>query len=88
MLCYTLLSAEFLFRFRFQKPFISGGKGMFLLDSPSNEEFRKSKTIDDRPHLPPRINLMVLGMALSTALVFVRFASSQSRLPPPTFSVL
>ena len=89
MVYYTLLAAKFLFHFHFQKmPFTIAEKEASLPDFPSKDVSWESETNDNRAFLPPRINLMVLGTALSTVLVLVRFASSESRLPPSTLRLL
>lgn len=70
MLCYTGLAAEFLFRVYYRKPFQRG-------DAPESPEAPNDKSWRaEGGYLPFRISLMVLGLAIATVFVFVRFVVS------------
>ena len=77
MIAYTLLGIEFLLRFYYQKPFIRESSSENPeAGSPSNEKQWKK----GGAWLPPRLSLMVTGLALATLFVFLRFDASLSYL--------
>ncbi|KAF8579280.1 RTA1 like protein [Ramaria rubella] len=71
MLCYTFLAAEFLTRLYLKRPLRVESNPEASLGSSSDEEGWKTGILSE-DFLPPRISLMVLGLALSTILVFIR----------------
>ncbi|KAF8516232.1 RTA1 like protein-domain-containing protein [Gautieria morchelliformis] len=71
ILGYTLLAAEFLFRFYLHRPF-AGAIQASPPDSPLNDKSWTQGTENGGAVLPPRISLMVLALVLSTILVFIR----------------
>lgn len=71
MIGYTALAIEFLVRFYFQKPFASRSSSAEFSDGPAESD--KPWKASDRAFLPRRLSLMVLGLALATVFVFVRF---------------
>jgi hypothetical protein len=70
MLCYTLLAAEFLLRVYYRNPINRQAQ----VSSPATPNDKSWKEAGG--YLPFRISLMVLGLALSTVFVFVRFVGT------------
>ena len=78
IVCYTLLAVEFLYRVYFNSPFQRKVK----VSPPGTPSSDKSwKLENNEVFLPPRLNLMVLGLALATLFVFIRFVTFIGRHP-------
>ena len=79
MVCYTLLAVEFLYRVYFNTPFQRKVK----VSPPGTPSSDKSwKLENNEVFLPPRLSLMVLGLAVATLFVFIRFVTSIGRRHP------
>lgn len=74
MIAYTILAAEFLTRFYLQKPF--EGRESVEVGSPTSDKWKMGTTKSGAIWLPRRLSLMILGLALSTIFVFLRFDAS------------